>query len=175
MTLSGTDKSHFWIYARNYPEINRLISIFGREHSPPNIYSGQAIVFSHMLWIHLEWKWAYISQVRCVFSLSLSTANTLTQTHHNGIYSSSALANCCVWLSLRVWAGRWQVMFYFCANLNNIKCRRQATSPIEQPAEVGEPQKLYCLLGKRRRMEEAREQVRLRETSERVRDGNRIA
>ena len=42
-------------------------------------------------------------------------------------------------------------MFYFSANLNNIKCWRQATSPIEQPAEVSEPQKLYCLLGKRRR------------------------
>ena len=43
-------------------------------------------------------------------------------------------------------------MFYFSANLNNIKCRRQATSPIEQPAEVSEPQKLHCLLGKRSRM-----------------------
>lgn len=42
-------------------------------------------------------------------------------------------------------------MFYFSANLNNIKCRRQATSPIEQPAEVSEPQKLHCLLGKRSR------------------------
>lgn len=42
-------------------------------------------------------------------------------------------------------------MFYFSANLNNIKCWRQATSSIEQPAGVSEPQKLYCLLGKRRR------------------------
>lgn len=42
-------------------------------------------------------------------------------------------------------------MFYFSANLNNIKCWRQATSPIEQPAGVSEPQKLYCLLGRRRK------------------------
>lgn len=41
-------------------------------------------------------------------------------------------------------------MFYFSANLNNIKCWRQATSPIEQPTGVSEAQKLYCLLGRKR-------------------------
>lgn len=44
-----------------------------------------------------------------------------------------------------------RLCFIFLQNLNNIKCWRQATSPIEQPAGVTEPQKLYCLLERRRR------------------------
>lgn len=56
-------------------------------------------------------------------------------------------------------------MFYFPANLKNIKCWRQATSPIELPAEVSEPQTLYCLLGGRgeevrERLESGRKQIR---------------
>lgn len=99
MTFSGSDKNHFWIYAHCCPEINRLISIFGREHSSPNIYSGQAIMFSHMLWIHLEWKCVHISIISVLCFLSVSPP-----THRHTImafYSSSVLANCCVWLTSR--------------------------------------------------------------------------
>lgn len=42
-------------------------------------------------------------------------------------------------------------MFYFSANLNNVKYWRQTTYPIEQPAGVGKAQKLYCLLGRKKR------------------------
>lgn len=86
----------------------------------------------------------------CVCFLPSSSSNTHKSTHRCGVmafYSSSALANCCVWLafqsSSRQVAG---YVLFFCKS-KQAKVLETGTFPKpSSPQKASEPRKLYCLL-----------------------------
>lgn len=90
----------------------------------------------------------YLSQVCCLFSLS---RRPVYKHAIMAFYSSCVLANCCVWLTSqslsRQVAG--YVLFFCRSKQHEVLETGNFPPQIEQPAEVSEPQKLYCLLGKR--------------------------
>lgn len=175
MTFSGSDKSNFWIYARRYPEINRLISIFGREHGPPIFIQVRPSCFPSCY--EFIWSGNVLIRLKCAaFSLRLSPPGRARSRRHTvmAFYSGSVPANCCVWLASqsmsRQVAG---YVLFFCKSKQH-KVPETGNFP-NWAAGRSQWTTKASLLVREEKQDGGRggERVREKKTSERVRDENR--
>lgn len=102
MTFSGSDKSHFRKYARRYPEINRLISIFGADTQPVQYLfrSGRCLFLHAVNSFEVEMCFHSIADISQVCSRCLHKHTVMAS------YKSFMPANCCVWPASAVTSGQ---------------------------------------------------------------------